>query len=235
MGGSIGCCRLGWLTLGCGCSEGMLVDPQKRAHPSEQPASPSPDQLFPQGGGGGAVAQPAGAAGGAVRAARRAHAAGAVPHAPGHHALGLLRDVRRAAQRTPLGGTAPAQVRYPQCLSCPRVPPCAGLSFPAVGFAIPPGPARAVLFQPLFHRGNVNGGGLSFLPCNAKAEFSSVSFFGVISKISDPLASRKAQPAAGKPVFCLKPSPRAGPDTRFCVPTCAHDPRVSVSRCSSQH
>ncbi|PKK19588.1 immunoglobulin mu binding protein 2 [Columba livia] len=69
----------------------------------------APHHPLTQGGGGGAVAQPAGAAGGAVRAARRAHAAGAVPHAPGHHALGLLRDVRRAAQRAPLGGTAPAQ------------------------------------------------------------------------------------------------------------------------------
>lgn len=68
--------------------------------------------LSVQGGGRGAVPEPDGAAGRALRGAGGADADGAVPHAPGHHGMGVLGALRRPAQRTPLRGTAPAQVGH---------------------------------------------------------------------------------------------------------------------------
>lgn len=68
---------------------------------------------------------------------------GAVPHAPGHHGMGVLGALRRPAQRTPLRGTAPAQVGH--LLKCPFCP------FP-VEFSAPPVVGSVFFFQLLFGR-----------------------------------------------------------------------------------
>lgn len=85
---------------------------------------PFPVAVLAQGCPGGAVAEPDGAPGGGARRAGGADADGAVPHALGHHAVGLGRPVPRAAHSPPFRGWAPPAVSdlvLPH-LACPESP-----------------------------------------------------------------------------------------------------------------
>ena len=84
-----------------------------------EPRRPFPVPLLGQGCGGGPGAQPDGAPGGGAGRERGADADGAVPHAPGHHAVGLRGPVPRAAHGPPFRGGPPPAVSD---LSCPPRP-----------------------------------------------------------------------------------------------------------------
>lgn len=119
----------------------------------------------PQGSGRGAVPEPDGAAGGALRGAGGADADGAVPHAPGHHGMGVLGALRRPAQRTPLRGTAPAQVGHLLCAGAGAE--MAFLSLPCGVFCSSSGWVSVSLSVVVWWRRHY-WEGLSFLLCNQK-------------------------------------------------------------------